>query len=66
MDKITNKTALVKLWRNECTRVFADRLISEADVELVSVDLITDLVKRFFAEIAEDVMVNPLIFGDYA
>jgi len=66
LDKVTNKTALVRLWRNECCRVFGDRLISEADLDLVTGELIPDLVKRFFNDVHEDVMANPLIFGDYA
>ena len=36
IDKITNKDQFVRLWRNECMRVFSDRLINEADRSLVN------------------------------
>lgn len=56
----------MRLWRNECMRVFSDRLISEADRTFVSTKLIGDLVKKFFSDVAEDVMVNPCLWGDFA
>jgi dynein heavy chain len=54
------------LWRNECTRVFADRLIDDHDKELVGNQIIGDLVKEFFKDVQEPVMENPLILGDFA
>lgn len=34
-DKINTKACLIRLWKNECLRVFSDRLISEVDKVLV-------------------------------
>jgi len=34
-DQIKTKAGLVRLWRNECLRVFSDRLISDTDRILV-------------------------------
>lgn len=66
LDKVNTKASLVRMWRNECSRVFVDRLISEADKKLVSEKFIGDLVKKFFSDVTDDVMANPLIWGDFA
>lgn len=47
-------------------RVFSDRLINETDRNLVNNEIIPQLVKQFFGESFEDVMRDPIIFGDYA
>mmetsp|Transcript_39360 Transcript_39360/g.37802 ORF Transcript_39360/g.37802 Transcript_39360/m.37802 type:complete len:502 (+) Transcript_39360:2293-3798(+) len=36
IDKITSKEQMVRLWRNECMRVFSDRLVNEKDTVLVN------------------------------
>lgn len=36
LDKFNTKDALVRLWRNECMRVFSDRLVNETDRSLVN------------------------------
>ena len=36
LDKFSTKDQLVRLWRNECMRVFSDRLVNETDRSLVS------------------------------
>lgn len=66
IDKVNTKAQLVRLWRNECSRVFVDRLISEADKKLVSEKFIGELVKKFFNDVTDEVMENPLIWGDFA
>jgi dynein heavy chain len=45
------ETAFVRLWRNEATRVFADKLISDADRDLVTKVTINDLISSNFASI---------------
>lgn len=44
-DKIKNKAAIVRLWRNECHRVFGDRMINETDVNLVQGEIIPGLIR---------------------
>jgi len=66
IDKVNTKASLVRLWRNECNRVFADRLISEADSKLVKEKFIGDLCAKFFSDVKDEVMVNPCIWGDFA
>lgn len=55
----------IKLWRNEATRVYADRLIDFTDRGLVTEDLIPRLVHQHFAEQADYALQEPLLFGDF-
>ena len=66
LDKTQTKSAIVRMWRHECMCIFSDRLISHEDRKLVNEQLIPDLVKRFFNDVSEEVMVNPILYGDYA
>lgn len=65
VDKFTTKEQFVRLWRNECTRVFSDRLITEEDRKLVCEKMIPDLIKSSFDDCSEYAMKEPLLFGDY-
>jgi len=64
-NKFNRKETFLRLWRNECVRVFSDRLITEEDRNLVENKAIPDLIKEFFNDVLEPVMAEPLIFGDY-
>ncbi|XP_006894689.1 PREDICTED: dynein heavy chain 10, axonemal [Elephantulus edwardii] len=55
---------MVRVWRNECLRVFHDRLINETDKELVQ-NHIRSLVEEHFHEDLETVMRDPILFGDF-
>jgi dynein heavy chain len=44
-DKIQTKPQLIRLWRNECMRVFGDRLLNEVDKKLVEDTIIGGLIK---------------------
>lgn len=65
-DKIKTKGKLIRLWRNECMRVFGDRLINETDRTLVNAGIIDGLVKQNFKDAEEEALKNPILFGDYA
>jgi len=65
LDKINNKSIFIRLWRNECLRVIADRLVDHVDRNLVENDLMPGLIKHFFKDVEEDVNINPILFGDY-
>uniref|UniRef100_H2ZL82 Uncharacterized protein n=1 Tax=Ciona savignyi TaxID=51511 RepID=H2ZL82_CIOSA len=54
----------IRLWRNECLRVFHDRLIDQKDKTIVQV-LIQKLVEENFPKIEEFVSRDPCLFGDY-
>jgi dynein heavy chain len=66
VDKFDTKEKFIRLWRNESMRVFADRLINITDKDLVQKVIVSDIVKEYFGDIAEYVMKDPLLFGDYA
>lgn len=66
LDKFTTKDKTVRMWRNESTRVFVDRLISVEDRNLINEEVLPSLVKEFFADVEEPVKVNPILFGDFA
>jgi dynein heavy chain len=65
LDKFSTKEQLIRVWRNECMRVFSDRLVNETDKTLVNDQLIGTLVKEYFPGTEEYVMKNPILFGDY-
>lgn len=46
-------------------RVFCDRLIDNIDKDLISSSVIPDIVKEYFADVQEQVMKDPIIFGDF-
>jgi len=64
-DKIKTKAKLIRLWRNECMRVFGDRLINDTDRTLVNVGIIDSLIKSNFKDVEEEALKNPILFGDY-
>lgn len=65
LDKFNSKDSFVRLWRNEVTRVFVDRLINEEDKILITANAIPNLIKEHFLDSLEFAMVEPLMFGDY-
>ena len=64
-DNFCNLGHLVRLWRHECMRVYADRLVTPEDKELVSQDLIPSLVRENFSQFQDAVMADPIIYGDF-
>ena len=66
VDKFNSKETFVRLWRNECMRVFCDRMLDQADKDLIGINVMTDLVKEYFKDVDEFVLKDPIIFGDYS
>lgn len=64
-DKVEGKAQLVRMWRNECIRVFADRLLNETDKALVIDMLIGGLTEKYFKDVSEVALKNPILYGDY-
>ena len=64
-DKVTTEGAIARLFRNECTRVFCDRLATEADVALVSGKISEAVSGAFSGSAAEAANVDPMMFGDF-
>ena len=65
-DKFPTIESLVRLWRNECMRVFSDRLVTDEDKKLINEELIPKYVAELFPSTEEYVLVDPILFGDYA
>ncbi|KAK1328247.1 hypothetical protein QTO34_011819 [Cnephaeus nilssonii] len=63
-ERFQTVAQMVRVWRNECLRVFHDRLINEDDKELVQ-EYIADLVTEYFKDDVEVVMRDPILFGDF-
>ncbi|XP_044053526.1 dynein axonemal heavy chain 10 isoform X1 [Siniperca chuatsi] len=63
-DRFLTVTQFVRVWRNECLRIFHDRLIDETDKALVQ-GHIKNLTEEHFKSDMEAVMRDPILFGDY-
>lgn len=66
VDKFKTKGQFIRLWRNECHRVFGDRLINEVDLNLVQEEVIPGLVRQHFKDCEEEVLAPNLFYGDFA
>ncbi|XP_010134250.1 PREDICTED: dynein heavy chain 10, axonemal, partial [Buceros rhinoceros silvestris] len=63
-ERFQTVTQMVRVWRNECLRVFHDRLINEADKALVQ-GHIKNLIEENFRDNLEHAMRDPILFGDF-
>ena len=63
-DVITTGEQLVRLWRNECLRIFGDRVVSEGDSALVA-GIVSSITNASFGDAASFALRDPLVFGDY-
>ncbi|KAJ7387135.1 Dynein heavy chain 10, axonemal [Desmophyllum pertusum] len=63
-SKFDNPGQFVRLWKNECLRVFYDRLTSASDKKLVN-GYVTELVEQNFTSYVDTVNREPVLFGDY-
>uniref|UniRef100_A0A8D0HBM0 Dynein axonemal heavy chain 10 n=1 Tax=Sphenodon punctatus TaxID=8508 RepID=A0A8D0HBM0_SPHPU len=63
-DRFQTVAQMVRVWRNECLRVFHDRLINETDKMLVQGHL-KNLVEEHFKDNLESVIRDPILFGDF-
>ncbi|XP_036777654.2 dynein axonemal heavy chain 10 [Manis pentadactyla] len=63
-ERFQTVTQMVRVWRNECLRVFHDRLINGTDKQLVQ-DHMGALVAEHFNDNMELVMRDPILFGDF-
>eukprot|EP01033_Poteriospumella_lacustris_P008676 gene8676-6241_t len=63
-DTVSVPSHFARLWRNECDRVFYDRLTTVEDQQTYMKE-IQEIVKANFAESLNDVLVEPCLFGDF-
>ncbi|GMH41526.1 hypothetical protein BSKO_09436 [Bryopsis sp. KO-2023] len=64
VDKFPSAMEFIRLWRNECLRVFHDRLICVEDKELVQTK-IKEIVSANYGGMADQITADPILFGDY-
>jgi len=63
-DKVNTQQNFVRLWRNECLRVFYDRLNSDVDRAFVNEEL-AQAIKTTYAEQAPHALKDPILYGDF-
>ncbi|CAH3028713.1 unnamed protein product, partial [Porites evermanni] len=63
-DRFDNPGQFVRLWKNECLRVFYDRLINSSDKKIVN-GYVNELVEQNFRNHLDLVNREPILFGDY-
>ncbi|XP_067862341.1 dynein axonemal heavy chain 10 [Heptranchias perlo] len=63
-ERFQTVAQMIRLWRNECLRVFHDRLINEVDKILVQ-GHIAKLIEQHFPNVKVQAMRDPILFGDY-
>lgn len=63
-DMFNVAEAFVRLWRNECLRVFGDRLFKE-DMGMLDKE-IDDIIRASWPACADHATKNPVLIGDYA
>jgi dynein heavy chain len=63
-DRFNEPAKMVRVWRNECLRVYYDRLINSKDKDLVK-DHVAQLIGQHFPDSLETASIEPILFGDY-
>ncbi|KAG9396016.1 Dynein heavy chain and region D6 of dynein motor [Carpediemonas membranifera] len=63
-DNMPGQAEIIRLWHNETTRVFCDRMVSPDDHEFFHKE-VGRIIEAQFPEIAEDALKTPLVFGDF-
>jgi dynein heavy chain len=63
-DVVTASTDFVRMFRNECDRVFYDRLTTAEDQKVYRTEL-GAIIKQSFGGDADTAMVEPSLFGDF-
>jgi dynein heavy chain len=64
VDEITSQNGFVRLWRNECDRVFCDRLTT-ADDQSTYLDQMSLIIKDAYPTSSDAAMAEPSLFGDF-
>jgi dynein heavy chain len=64
-EMFDTKEKFVRLWKNECCRVFIDRLIAEKDKDLVLSDIHEIIQGSFGDEILKKVKEGDFFYGDF-
>lgn len=63
-DMISSHEGFVRLWRNECDRVFCDRLTTNED-QATYYGEVKAIIKESFGDCLNSAMIEPSLFGDF-
>jgi dynein heavy chain len=63
-DRFETPEKFVRVWRNECCRIFYDRLINDKDREIIR-GHIDSLLTEYFSAHVETALKEPLLYGDF-
>lgn len=64
-EKFSTKEELIKLWKNEALRVFADKLLSINDKKIVE-NILNESISKNFSDYAQYALTDPCIYGDFS
>jgi dynein heavy chain, axonemal len=64
-ETVTEPAQFVRLWGNEVTRIFMDRLTSDEDVKTVD-SLLVDVTRSTYGAEADVACARPRVFGDFS
>ncbi|KEG14252.1 putative dynein heavy chain [Trypanosoma grayi] len=64
LEKFPETNQIVRLWRNEITRVFVDRMADAEDKNFVA-RLAQEEIERHFPSAVEYALAEPFMFGDF-
>ncbi|CAD7925016.1 unnamed protein product [Amoebophrya sp. A120] len=63
-ETLSSDVQVVRMFRNECLRVYDDRLNDDKDKEFVA-NQMKSIIGSNYSAVAEKVMTDPLVFGDF-
>eukprot|EP01135_Chromosphaera_perkinsii_P009070 Nk52_evm1s1607 gene=Nk52_evmTU1s1607 len=63
-DRFENESHFLRLWRNECLRVYHDRMTNVYDKTFV-IEAIDELLSKYFSQSREYAVAMPSLFGSY-
>lgn len=64
IDVVTTSSQMVRLWRNECDRIFYDRLTTTNDQDLFTTES-QNIIKETFPDCYDHAIKQPCLFGDF-
>ena len=63
-ERFPSKETFVRVWRNECLRVFHDRLINGKDKKYLQ-ESVNSLINQNFSDTSQHALRDPILYGDY-
>lgn len=64
VDIVDSPSQFVRLWKNECDRVFCDRLTTNEDQNLYNTEM-KNIIKETYPDCLDSAMKIPILYGDF-